>query len=118
MKKLGIVAISILGLASWSLAVSGSVWLSSNTATVDTNKALCQTVFASSWPRGVVHNVCVNTGTAGTYTVYNSSGSGVNKMAAIDTAAKGCQIYDVVMSSGITYTNSATADVTISYSCY
>ena len=95
-----------------------SVYLSSNTATADTTQALCTQTSPGSQPHGIVHTVCINTGTAGTLTLYNANGSGVNRAAAISTANVGCQIFDVALSSGITYTNSATANVTISYQCY
>lgn len=97
---------------------SGPVWSSSNTATADTTQALCTKTFLSSWPHGIVHGLCVNTGAAGTYTIFNSSAAAIQPLAAIDTTAKGCQYYDVQMSSGVTYTNSATANVTLLYSCY
>jgi hypothetical protein len=91
------------------------VWRSSNTATADTAKALCT---QGNPRRGVVHGACVNTGVAGTLTIYNSSSTAANPIAAINTANAICTYYDVLMSSGIVYTNSATANVTIMYDCF
>ena len=96
-----------------------TVYFSSHTATADTTKALCNQTFTSSWPRGLLHTVCVNTGAStSSFTIYNSSASAVNPIAIVDSTTKGCQTYDIQLSSGISYTNSSTADVTISYLCY
>lgn len=115
-----LLAVSIMALSCPVFAIS-NVFLSSNTATADTTKSLCAStvpgMFAST-NHAVVHNACVNTGTAGTLTLYNSNGTAIQPFAAIDTAAKGCQNFDVILSSGITYTNSATANITITYQCY
>lgn len=91
------------------------VWRSSNTATADSTKALCT---QGNPRRGVLHGVCVNTGTAGTLTIYNSSSTAANPIAAINTTNALCNYYDVVTSSGLVYTNSATANVTIMYDCF
>lgn len=109
--------ISLLVLLSVSTVYAVDVWRSSTTATADTTKSLCNTARPLSG-RGMVHNVCVNTGAAGTFTVYNSSAAAVNPLAAIDTTAKGCTEYDVMLTSGVTYSNSATANVTLTYACY
>lgn len=92
----------------------GSVWTSSNTATADTGKGLC----VAGSPRALLHTACVNTGSAGTLTLYNAKASAANPVAAINTAAALCLTYDVALSSGLSYTNSATANVTMTYSCY
>lgn len=103
-----------LFLGGHSYAIDLSVWISSNTATADTTKSLCTTYTA----RGILRGACVNTGVAGTLTLYNSNATATNPVAAIDTSTKGCQFYDVAAMSGVTYTNSATANVTILYQCY
>lgn len=115
MKKL-IVLAGLLLMPGMLMAME-AVWNSTNTATADTTKALCLKSSLGSRRRGVVHAVSVNTGVAGTFTVYNSSGAAANPIAAIDTATKSYHVFDVVLSTGITYTNSATANVTLLYSC-
>ena len=92
-----------------------AVWRSSNTATADSTKQLCT---QGTPRRGLFHGACVNTGAAGTLTVYNSSSTAANPVAAINTAAAICLYYDVALSSGLVYTNSATANVTLLYDCY
>lgn len=116
MKKLFLAAL-FLGLSS-VLYATPNVWVSSHTATADTTKVLCPNYPNATDGRGIIHGLCVNTGTAGTYTLYNSSAAAVNTIAAISTASTGCLYYDIAVSSGITYTNSATADVTLLYGCY
>lgn len=124
-KALFLAIISILAATSFSFAFEDT-WLSSNTATADTTKILCQstsyTVGVSTiivGGHGIFHGACVNTGAAGTLTVYNSSSTAVNPIFAMNTAAVvPCSLYDVNMSSGLVYTNSATANVTMLYSCY
>jgi hypothetical protein len=112
-----ILAVILSFVAGVSWAVS-DVWQSTNTATADTAKSLCSnsgSIFSRA--HAVVHNVCVNTGAAGTFTIYNSSAVAVNPVAAINTAAAICMEYDVSLSSGLSYTNSATANVTMTYIC-
>lgn len=100
-------------------AISGSVYLSSHTATANTTQALCQQAPVGSNPHGVLNSVCVNTGAStSSATIYNSSGTANNVIAIIDTTTKGCLTYNVLLSSGITYTTSSTADVTFLYQCY
>lgn len=106
------------------------VWISSHTATADTTKILCQSntfvVAGSTFTnggKGILHSVCVNDASAGsgTVTIYNSSSTAVNPVAIIrstSAVSSGCNMYDVYMSSGLVYTNSATNDVTITYECY
>lgn len=100
---------------SWCIT---NIFISTNTATHDILQVLCSQYAPGLNVNGIVHTICVNTGVSGTFTLYNSSASVVNPVAAINTSTVGCQIYDVVLSSGITYTNSATANVTVSYQCY
>lgn len=118
MKKIVLLLALISLFQASCFAIRADVWISSNTATADTTKALCNNTFPSSWPHAILHGICVNTGSAGTFTLYNSSASAIQPIAAIDTTAKGCQNYDVQLSSGLTYTNSATANVTVLYQCY
>ena len=117
MKKiLFFLAFALLG-AQTAHAISMDVWLSSNTATADTAQTLCNQ--QNQTRHGVLHGVCVNTGAAGTFTVYNASSTAANPIAAINTAAVvPCMFYDVMVSSGLVYTNSATANVTVLYQCY
>lgn len=115
MKKL-LIGISILFVGGISWALGPGVWKSSNTATADTAQKLCNQT--ASARRGVFHGACVNTGAAGTLTIYNSSSTAVSPIAAINTANLACLYYDVFMSSGIVYTNSATGNVTMMFDCY
>ena len=109
-----------------SYAVDMDTWTSSNTATADTLKNLCpggyEVVNGSTVTfgnRGVIHGVCINTAVAGTLTLYNSSATATSAIAAINTnSAIPCYYYDVAVTSGVTYTNSATANTTILYQCY
>lgn len=117
MKRL-LLALALCFGFTFAFASGTDVWIASNTATVDTTKVVCPQRSNTKQGHGVISRVCVNTGTAGTYTIYNASAAAVNPIAAIDTAAKGCQAYDVAFSSGLTYTNSAAANVTLMYSCF
>src|SRR5580765_6446613 len=101
MKRLLLAAIILLS-GTFAFASGSEIWISSNTATADTTKVVCPKFPASRTGHGVFNAVCVNTGAAGTFTVYNSSASAINPFAAIDTTAKGCQRYDVSFSSGLT----------------
>lgn len=127
---LGFLAGGLLFLFSCpSQAVDADVWLSSHTATADTTKNLCVatnylvgTSTLTTGGRGVFHGACVNSGVAASsLTVYNSSGTATAAVpiAVIQTStAMPCSLYDVGVSSGLTYTTSGTADVTILYQCY
>lgn len=117
MKKYLFVLALVLGLGVRSNAAGIDFWISSNTATADTAQKLCPKGNTAKQGHGVISSVCVNTGTAGTFTIYNASAAAVNPIAAIDTASKGCMDYDVFITSGLSYTNSATANVTVTYSC-
>lgn len=119
MKKIAAIVISILWMSSFGFAISDAIWYSSHTATADTTKAICNQTFGSSQPHAVLHGVCVNTGAStSSFSVFNSSASSANPVAVIDSTTKGCQLFDIYLSSGLSYTNSSTADVTIAYSCY
>lgn len=100
-----------------SVGYAYDVWIATNTATADTTKALCLSNSLHGRRRAVVHSVSVNTGAAGTFTIYNSSAAASNPVAAIDTTAKSYHEFNVQLSTGITYTNSATANVTMMYIC-
>lgn len=118
MRKILVALLLIAG--PWKPAfATPSVWLSSNTATADTTQVLCPNTANVNTKRAILHAVCVNTGAAGTLTVYNSSATAVNPLLAMNTAAVvACATYDISTSSGLTYTNSATANVTLTYMCY
>lgn len=119
---------------AFSYAVDTDVWVASHTATADTTKNLCPgvpySVASSSFAfttytegnHGVFHGACVNGGVAATtLTVYNSSATatGVIPIAIIQTSTTmPCSLYDVAVSSGLTYTTSGTADISILYQCY
>src|SRR5665213_2267309 len=107
MKKLVAILLSLFAGASLAFAVNQSVWLSSNTATADTTKNLCPgisyTVASSSYTsqsytsgnHAIFHGACINTGSAGTLTIYNSSATATSPIAAINTTtAQPCSLYD------------------------
>lgn len=131
MKK--VLLAGLLAFTCWevSYAVVMDSWVSSNTATADTIKNLCpgtSTLLVNgstqTWGnRGVFHGVCINTGAVGSLSVWNSSApvaaNAPSPIAVMNTAtAQPCSIYDVGFSSGLTYTNSATANITLLYQCY
>lgn len=126
MKKLIIALASFFMLSTVSFALQTDVWISSNTATADTTKNICAGIpyvvngsTFTSGSRGVFHGVCINNPTAGTLTVYNSSATATSPIAAINTSSAAvCSFFDVATSSGLTYTNSATANITLLYQCY
>jgi hypothetical protein len=112
---------------AFSYAAMGNIWTSSHTATADTTLNLCkgntyliQTSTYTEGNRAILHGICINNGALGnTFTVYNSSGSANNPIALVSTSTPmPCSFYDVSTSSGLTYTNSSTADVTILYNCF
>lgn len=125
MKKILILAVSIL---SGSLLMAApAVWLSSNTQTADIAQNLCpsKTGTLGSWGgRGIFHGLCVNTGAAGSLNVWTSSSGATSAFASstftvTNTAAViPCEFFDVTLSSGLYYSNTATANVTLLYSCY
>lgn len=122
MKKALILLASILGLLSPCMAISGSVYWSSHTATADTTRSLCPSTIPGlfgSTNHAVLNSVCVNTSaTTSSVSVYNSNGTAIQPVAIIDSSSKGCETFNVLLSSGITYTTSSTADVTFVYMCY
>lgn len=117
MKKfLAGLGIAILLLGKLSLpahALFNQTWISSNTATADTTQNLCK-----KSTRAAFHGVRINNGATGTLTIYNSSGTATNPIAVVQTSSTWAGDYDVITSSGLTYSNSATANVTILYQCY
>lgn len=122
MKKMLVILASFLMFSMPAFAISGNVYYSSHTATADTTKALCTSsipgIFGST-NKAIINSVCVNTGaTTSSVTLYNSSGTAVNTLAVVDATSKGCLSYNVILSSGITYTTAGTADITMMYQCY
>jgi len=127
MKKFAIMVLSILALSLPGSALQTDIWLSSNTATADTTQNLCKgqnflvgTSTVTEGGHGILHGVCINSGAPnGTFTVYNSSGTASNPIAAVQTSTMtSCNFYDVLVSTGLTYSNSSTANVSILYQCY
>lgn len=126
MKKLTIFLVSFLIFSSCAYAINIAVWSSSNTATADTTKNLCPglpyligTSTVTEGNHGIIHGACINSGQPGTLTVYNSSATATNPIFALSTStAMPCSQYDVAVSSGLTYSNSSTANVTLTYTCY
>lgn len=118
MRKL-FLAILIAGISgSYVFADIGSIWISSNTATADTTQNLCKPKQGNTTARGLFHGARINTGGAGTLTVYASSASATSPIAAINTAAVASLDYDVIVSSGLTYSQTGTANITLLYQCY
>jgi uncharacterized protein YfiM (DUF2279 family) len=117
MKKLMILTISLF-MASALMAANTGIWRSSHTATADTTKNLC----GQTSGRAMLHGVCVNDvpGASGTVTLYDSRAAASGAIAVIRSTAaytSGCQFFDVAVSSGLSYTNSTTNDITILYNC-
>lgn len=113
----------IFAVASGVLAVE-SIWYSSTTATADTTRVLCpKQPNVTARGHGIYHGVCVSVptnGLSGMVGVYNSSASAVNIISSTTTggyAFPTCSYYDVAFSSGLTYTNTSTATVTLMYGC-
>lgn len=117
MKRL-LIAATILLSSTMAFASGADLWISSNTATADTNKVLCPKYPTAKQSHGALGSVCINFTTPGTYSVYNASGSAINPIATIDTSVRGCLRYDISFSSGLTYVNSSTANVTAMYNCF
>lgn len=115
MKKI-LIALSLI-MAPMSAYAVTAVWVSSNTATADTTKNLC---FPRSGigARALFHGARINTGAAGTLTIYASSGTAASPIAAINTAALASLDYDVAVSTGLTYSQTGTANITLLYQCY
>jgi len=125
MKRLLLVAVAIFCLFELSYAINREIWLSSNTQTADTFQQLCT---QSTWNsrRALVHGVCINNGVPGTtYSIWGSS-PGVTAAALVTSTVAvinastttACQYYDVIISSGLFYSNSGTANVSLLYQCY
>lgn len=98
-------------------AFAENVWLSSRTATTDTLGNICG---RNQRGRTLLHAVCVNDAPSGTITLYNSQVSAANTFAVIRATSAvnaGCIEYDVLLSSGLAYTTSATMDVTFLHRC-
>lgn len=97
------------------------IWKSSFTATADTTKEIpCSTSLPNAGCR--FHGVIVSSaGVNSTLTVYNSSATANNIIAIIDTNGSTMKnqdfIFDVFVSSGLTYTNagSTPANIVILY---
>jgi hypothetical protein len=115
MKKY-LIALSLFFIPVIAFATSTQLWKSSFTTTADTTKNLCTN------KKGIIHSVCVDSGTAAasTFSIFASSATSANPIAVIDATTRGCLVYDVIASTptGLTYSNSSTANVTILYDCY
>lgn len=108
---------------TFSYAVDMDVWLSSNTATVDTNVPLCgqyQVGTSSVVYHAVVHYVVVTSTVAGAITLYNSSFTATAQtIGPINTGAQVFAYpYDVVFPNGLMYAKTGTGQVQILYQCY
>lgn len=115
MKKFIFLTMGLMFISGVSHATSPFVWRSSTTATADTTKSLC----AEGHP--YLHGVRVTKADSGTVTIYNSRNAASSALAVIQSTAalvSGGVDFDVLMSSGITYTNStAGTNLTILYQC-
>lgn len=106
-------------------AVAMDVWLSSNTATADTNVPLCGQYLigiSSVVYHAVVHEVVVSSAVATTtLTLYNSSftATGVQSIGPITTSSLNAPyVYDTVFPNGLMYAKTGGAQVQIEYQCY
>lgn len=127
MKRLLIVIFAAFGLFELAYAVGPAIWKSSNTTTADTFRRICSGNGAIingstvTWGNhGVLHSICVNTGTNnGTVTVYDSSVSATSPIAAVSTSTgMPCSLFDVGTSSALSYDKTGVANVTITYDCW
>lgn len=111
MKKILIAALIFVSIP----VMAAEIFRSSQTATADSAKALC-----TEGKRGYLYNVCVSSAIAATgITVYNSSfTTAVQNTGFVSTASVGCYEYLVGYPSGLMYTKTGTANVTIAYDCY
>lgn len=117
MKKLIFIAafIGMICSAAWC----DDVWKSSWTVTADTGQTLC-----NAGRRSILHGVCITKSDGGTLSLFNGRSASVvvSTFAVIQATSAisgGCQYFDVVASSGITYTSSlAGTSATILYDCY
>lgn len=117
MKKL-ILAILVL-CGSYCLAGTTYVWRSSNTSTADSQKNLCNAKQGNTNAHSLFHGVIVSSGDAsGLLTIYNSSATTTETMAVIDNGSLGSYFFDIFASSGLTYTKTGKANITILYDCY
>jgi len=100
------------------MAMALEVWTSSQTNVAAASQKLC------SGYRAVLHGVCVSSATQAQVTsniqLSNSSWtvSAFPTTGLIDTRAVGCQVFDVIYSTGIFYTKTGTSNVNILYNCY
>ena len=126
MKKV-LAVVALLSVSTLLFAAGGNIWRSSNTAVADTTLNLCKgitqlvgTSTITTGNHGIFHGACVNRGlSGGTLAIYNSSASATSPIATISVSTPmPCSVYDVGISSGLTYTNSGTADITILYQCW
>lgn len=98
------------------VSVTATQWISSNTATADTTKNIrCSSV--QNNPGCKFHGVVVSSaGINSSIIIYNSSATAANTITTLDTTVRGATyLFDVFLSTGLTYTTVGTANLTILY---
>lgn len=123
MKRILIVLGILLEIGAGSYAVTPAIWLSSNTATADTNQVLCGQYVVNNTTttlHGVVHAIIVSSGTSGGVTLYNSSYTTTSQsIGPVNTATVSAPFdYDVIFGNGLMYNKTGTAQVQMLYACY
>ncbi len=127
MKKLLLILGTILSFSALAHALDMDVWLSSNTATVDTMQVLCGMYAVGSSSvvyHAVIHSVIVSstaTATTANLTLYNSTWTttGTQSIGPINTQAIVPNYnYDVVFPNGLIYSKTGNAQVQMIYQCY
>lgn len=123
MKKLIIFALSVLSVTA--VFAFEPIWLSSNTATVDTTQVLCGQYAingTSTTLKGLIHEVVVSSISAtGTVALYNSTYTATNVSSIgpiLTTTVSSPYIYDVTFPGGLVYSKTGGAQVQIIYACY
>ena len=122
MKKYIIFGLSVLAVTA-AFAFE-PVWLSSNTATVDTTQVLCGQYAingTSTTLHGIIHEVVVSSISAtGTVTLYNSTSTATGQSIGpiLTTTVSSPYTYDVTFPGGLIYSKTGGAQVQIIYACY
>lgn len=106
-------AMAATPLAAWAFQ---EVWSSSYTNVAATTQKLCE------GKRGYLHGVVISTAGANGSNIQLSNSSwtvtATPTTGAIDTRSVRTEIYNVIFSTGIIYTKTGVAGLTILYQCY
>lgn len=124
MKRLCLFLASLFLASSLAMAFE-PIWLSSNTATVDTTQVLCGQYAVNgntTTLKGLVHEVIVSSaGALGTVQLFNSTFTATTALSIgpiITTNQAPPYVYDVIFPGGLIYSKTGAAQVQIIYACY